>query len=95
MFFTYPMESFVARHVIVILLHDGDIDGTDDPNYNGHNEAGGYLFLNRRQTLTFSIFILTLIPALVSVTLYHKVLINMLIYNVKPFVCISFSLSMT
>jgi len=64
MFFTYPMESFVARHVIVILLHDGDIDGTDDPNYNGHNEAGGYLFLNRRQTLTFSIFILTLIPAL-------------------------------
>ena len=27
MFLTYPMESFVARHVLVILIHNGDMDG--------------------------------------------------------------------
>eukprot|EP00978_Attheya_sp_CCMP212_P036744 scaffold168886_cov50-Attheya_sp.AAC.2 len=29
MFLTYPMESFVARHVVVQLMHDGDLDGDD------------------------------------------------------------------
>ncbi|KAL3826949.1 hypothetical protein ACHAXA_000013 [Cyclostephanos tholiformis] len=28
MFLTYPMESFVARHVLVMLMHNGDMDGT-------------------------------------------------------------------
>lgn len=66
MIFTYPMESFVARHVLVQLIHDGDMDGKDDPNHSGADgdEAGGFLFLNRRQTWTAAIYLLTLLPAL-------------------------------
>lgn len=66
MFFTYPMESFVARHVAVQLLHGGDMDGKDDPNHSGRDgeEAGGFWILNRRQAVTTIIFILTLIPAI-------------------------------
>ena len=29
MFFTYPMESFMVRHVIVDLFHNRDIENTD------------------------------------------------------------------
>jgi len=67
MFCTYPMESFVARHVLIMLFHGGDMDGKDDPKYNealGTGEAGGYLCFNRRQTWTWGIYVLTLIPAL-------------------------------
>ena len=66
MFFTYPMESFVARHVVVQLMHEGDMDGKDDPNHSGvdGDEAGGFWFLNRRQSWTIGIYLLTLIPAL-------------------------------
>mmetsp|Transcript_247 Transcript_247/g.391 ORF Transcript_247/g.391 Transcript_247/m.391 type:complete len:680 (+) Transcript_247:108-2147(+) len=65
MFFTYPMESFVARHVLVMLCHNGDMDGKDDPNYNGTKEAGGILGMNRRQAWTLGIYLLTLIPAII------------------------------
>jgi len=67
MFFTYPLESFIVRHVLVMLLHDGDIDGRNDPNYTeGVNgvEAGGCFYLNRRQSWTLGISILTLSTAL-------------------------------
>jgi len=66
MFFTYPMESFVARHVLVQLLHGGDLDGRDDPSHSGAEgeEAGGILCMNRRQTWSFAIYLMTLIPAL-------------------------------
>lgn len=67
MFFTYPMESFVARHVLIMLFHHGDMDGKDDPNYAEGvpgAEAGGLFCLNRRQTWTWGIYVLTLIPAL-------------------------------
>lgn len=66
MFFTYPMESFVARHVLVQLIHGGDIDGRDDPSHSGAEgeEAGGILCMNRRQTWSFAIYLLTLFPAL-------------------------------
>ncbi len=66
MFFTYPMECFVARHVAVQLVHDGDMDGRDDPNHSGDEgeEAGGFGFLNRRQMWTVVIYLLTLVPAL-------------------------------
>ena len=66
MFFTYPMESFVARHVLVQILYGGDMDAKDDPNHNGEEgaEAGGIGFMNRRQTVTLSIYLMTLIPAL-------------------------------
>jgi len=67
MFFTYPMESLVARHVLVQLVHDGDMDAKDDPNHGGGDgeEAGGYGFMNRRQTWTLAIYIMTLFPALI------------------------------
>ena len=61
MFFTYPMESFVARHVLIQLLHNGDMDSIN--NENGR-EGGGYLCLNRRQSWTLAIYIMALIPAL-------------------------------
>lgn len=66
MFFTYPMESFVARHVLVQLIHGGDLDGRDDPSHSGQDgeEAGGILCMNRRQTWSFAIYLLTLFPAL-------------------------------
>jgi sodium-coupled neutral amino acid transporter 11 len=66
MFCTYPMESFVARHVLVMMFHDGDLDGKDDPAHTGEvgSEAGGYLGLNRRQSWTIGIYLLTLFPAL-------------------------------
>ena len=91
MFFTYPMEAFVARHVLVELLWDGDIDGCittdeststvtgsttsiDNPNNDG-NEVSSLPpksiktkicgVLNRRHQVTFLIYILTLIPALI------------------------------
>jgi len=67
MFCTYPMESFVARHVLIMLFHGGDMDGKDDPNYVQGvvgAEAGGLFCLNRRQTYTWGIYVLTLIPAL-------------------------------
>jgi sodium-coupled neutral amino acid transporter 11 len=66
MFCTYPMESFVARHVLVHLFHDGDLDGKDDVNHSGveGDEAGGYFCFNRRQTWTMVIYVMTLIPAL-------------------------------
>lgn len=66
MFLTYPMECFVARHVVVQLLHEGDMDGKDDPSHSGKDgdEAGGFWFMNRRQAITTTIFVLTVIPAL-------------------------------
>eukprot|EP00555_Chaetoceros_dichaeta_P003309 CAMPEP_0198250496 /NCGR_PEP_ID=MMETSP1447-20131203/1668_1 /TAXON_ID=420782 /ORGANISM="Chaetoceros dichaeta, Strain CCMP1751" /LENGTH=665 /DNA_ID=CAMNT_0043935343 /DNA_START=26 /DNA_END=2023 /DNA_ORIENTATION=- len=66
MFCTYPMESFVARHVLIALFHHGNMDGTDASNYNANRspEGGGYFCFNRRQTWTWVIYILCLIPAL-------------------------------
>jgi len=58
------MESFVARHVMIMLYHEGDMDGKDDPRYNGTDESGGFLRMNRRQVWTLGIYIMTLIPAL-------------------------------
>lgn len=64
MFFTYPMEIFVARHVVIVLYHDGDIDGKDDLMCRGTEESGGLCGMNRRQTWTVGIYLITLIPAL-------------------------------
>lgn len=60
MFFTYPMEAFVARHVLMKLLYDGDMDG------GSANEAsflGSYF--NRRVKWTWFLYLTTLIPALI------------------------------
>lgn len=67
MFFTYPMEAFVARHVLIQILYGGDMDGRNDPNHSGieGEEAGGFGFMNRRQTTTLAIYLLSLFPALI------------------------------
>eukprot|EP00977_Amphora_coffeiformis_P021530 scaffold9441_cov167-Amphora_coffeaeformis.AAC.9 len=54
MFFTFPMEMFVARHVIVQLFLGGDLDG---PTPNG--------WFNRRVIVTLCLYLTTLIPALI------------------------------
>jgi sodium-coupled neutral amino acid transporter 11 len=60
MFFTYPMEAFVARHVIMKLLYDGDMDGgsAEEPSLLGS-------FFNRRVKWTWILYLTTLIPALI------------------------------
>jgi sodium-coupled neutral amino acid transporter 11 len=63
MFFTYPMEALVARHVLMKLLFDGDLDGDAvDPNTGEAIPEGG--FLNRRVKWTLIIYVATLLPAL-------------------------------
>jgi len=61
MFFTYPMESFVARHVFVMLVHQGDMDAE---HADGGRDGGGILCLNRRRLWTLGIYIIALVPAL-------------------------------
>ncbi|OEU09779.1 Aa_trans-domain-containing protein, partial [Fragilariopsis cylindrus CCMP1102] len=59
MFFTYPMEAFVARHVLVELIWGGDMNG-----YTIQSKCFCGL-LNRRHQVTVLIYILTLMPALI------------------------------
>lgn len=63
------MESFVARHVLIKLIHNGDQEGeaaaeaaveADEANSNP-----GILCLGRRQAWTLGIYIAALIPALI------------------------------
>jgi len=75
MFFTYPMEAFVARHVLVQLFWKGDLDGyifetTIDPETGEETVVRRkskmcYNCLNRRQQVTLLIYLMTLAPALV------------------------------
>jgi len=62
MFFTYPMECFVARHVIVKLMYGGDLDGPIDENGNPKKE---FFCFSRRFAVTIGIYVVTLIPALI------------------------------
>ena len=66
MFFTYPMESFVARHVLCKLFFNGDMDNTSVGS-NGEviPESKMFGFFGRREQLTFCIYIMTLLPALI------------------------------
>ena len=96
MFFTYPMESFVARHVLIMLVHNGDMDakggftlenesrvegeelgeegsGDEATVHTNHTnrtagsnviEGGGFFCMNRRQSWTMTVYLITLIPAL-------------------------------
>jgi hypothetical protein len=59
---TYPMESFVARHVVLKIFWHGDIDGPLDASGNPKSEFGCF---TRRYAVTILIFIATLIPALI------------------------------
>ena len=66
MIFTYPMEALVARHVLIQLLYDGNIDG-DENNNNGNDKgmATSWFCCNRRIIWTLVIYLATLIPALI------------------------------
>jgi sodium-coupled neutral amino acid transporter 11 len=70
MFFTYPMEAFVARHVLVQWFYQGDMDGymtITDPLTGETSTTKSKLcgVLNRRHQVTLGIYIITLLPALV------------------------------
>jgi sodium-coupled neutral amino acid transporter 11 len=66
MFFTYPMEAFVARHVLVKLIFNGDMDNeTVGPNGETIPEVKRFGFLGRRQMVTLGIYVATLVPALI------------------------------
>lgn len=66
MFFTYPMEAFVARHVLIKLLFNGDMDGHATDPITGEVVKAPKLFgiFNRRHIWTFVIYLATLVPAL-------------------------------
>lgn len=61
MFFTYPMEALVARHVLIQLIYDGDVDG-DQTERKGMTS---WFHCNRRVSWTLIIYLATLIPALI------------------------------
>ena len=66
MLFTYPMESFVARHVLVQLLYNGNMDNTTvDEQGNVVPERKMVGFLGRRERITLLIYFSTLVPALI------------------------------
>jgi len=66
MFFTYPMECFVARHVLVKIMHNGDEDGGEAfAEAVDDNSLPGWKCFGRRQLWTLVIFFLSLLPALV------------------------------
>ena len=62
MFLTYPMESFVGRHVIVDLIHNGDMEGPDENNND--KLCIDRILLNRRERTTIALYVASLIPAL-------------------------------
>jgi sodium-coupled neutral amino acid transporter 11 len=66
MFFTYPMESFVARHVIVQLFFSGNMDNTS-VGQNGEQvpERKTCGCLGRREKVTFLLYLAVLVPALI------------------------------
>jgi hypothetical protein len=67
MVLTYPMESFVARHVIVQLLFNGSMDNTGVDSSNGHVIPEQKIFfgcLGRREKWTLYIYLMALVPAL-------------------------------
>ena len=61
------MESFVARHVLIKMLFDGDLDGLIvDPNTGNLVKSPTLFgFLNRRRIWTLVIYVATLVPALI------------------------------
>lgn len=68
------MESFVARHVLIKLVHSGDMEGDSIASEAASEEAAevdennrkpGFLCLGRRQLWTLGIYLMALIPALI------------------------------
>lgn len=66
MYLTYPMESFVARHVIVQLLYNGNMDNASvGPDGEPVAERKFWGCLGRREKVTIGLYFLALIPALI------------------------------
>jgi sodium-coupled neutral amino acid transporter 11 len=66
MFFTYPMDSFVARHVIVQLFFNGSLDNlTVGPLGELMPERKFLGLLGRRELITLALYGMALAPALV------------------------------
>lgn len=66
MFFTYPMESFVARHVIAKILFNGDSEGEVEDGHGNKIPTTKILgCVGRRQKIVLLLYICALIPALV------------------------------
>lgn len=66
MFLTYPMESFVARHVVAQLLFSGSMDNTTVDS-SGHTvpESKWLGCIGRRERWTVYLYVAAVIPALV------------------------------
>jgi sodium-coupled neutral amino acid transporter 11 len=66
MFLTYPMESFVARHVVSQLLFSGSMDN-ETVDANGHvvPESKWLGCIGRRERWTIYLYIAALVPALI------------------------------
>jgi solute carrier family 38 (sodium-coupled neutral amino acid transporter), member 11 len=65
MFLTYPMESFVARHVVAQLLFSGSMDNTTvDSSGNTVPESKWLGCIGRRERWTIYLYVAALIPAL-------------------------------
>jgi hypothetical protein len=66
MLFTYPMESFVVRHIISSIFFTGDLEADQDlpPPLLCRIDMNNSC-CNRRRSLTFAIYLCTLVPALI------------------------------
>lgn len=66
MFFTYPMESFVARHVVIQRFYGGNMDNPYvGPNGETMPEQKFLGALGRRELVTLALYVIALIPALI------------------------------
>jgi len=67
MFFTYPMESFVARHVLMQLLFNGNMDNTTINSETGEvvPERKWLYVIGRREFWTILLYFSALVPALI------------------------------
>jgi sodium-coupled neutral amino acid transporter 11 len=65
MFFTYPMDMFVARHVVLKLMFDGDVGHVINEKGETIPKAKLWGIVTRRHKCTLAIYVATLLPALV------------------------------
>ena len=66
MFLTYPMEAFVARHVLAIIFFQGNMDNmTEGADGELIPETKFCRFIGRRERWTFYLYGMTLVPALI------------------------------
>lgn len=66
MFFTYPMECFVARHVIAQVFFQGNSEGEyEDADGNKIYPPKLFGCIGRREKMVIGIYIATMIPALI------------------------------